>query len=181
MNGMNTVDTPPPTLLEQLSLLLWPQGEPSTVDQVYWLLDGARDPAIVELLERSPLASRCLYSGPLTPRLRAAAPWLVHLTELSPASLALLQAGWGNAWGILIVAPKALSLDQLRLHCKKFLRVRTADQRLVMFRFYDPRVLAVFLPTCSERQYRALLGPTRRLIVELEQGRQWQVFEAGTL
>ena len=69
-------------------------------------------------------------------------------------------------------------MAQLRRHCKKFLRVRTEDHRVLMFRFYDPRVLSVFLPTCDARQYRALLGPMQRLLVEVDEGKALQVFEA---
>lgn len=164
--------------LERLPDLLWPGGDADD-QQVYALLDGARDPAILPWLERSGLACDCLYSGELIPRLKAAAPWLVRLPARAPASLALLDLGWGNAWGILLVAPADLSMDRLRRHCKKFLRVRTEDRRVLNFRFYDPRVLSVFLPTCDALQYRALLGPMRRLVVELDEGTSWRVFEPG--
>lgn len=175
---------PPPTPLERLPDLLWPLPDEASVsatpdDQVYALLDGARDPAILSWLERSGLECSCLYSGPLIPRLKAAAPWLVKLPARTPASLDLLELGWGQAWGILLVAPRTLSMDRLRRHCKKFLRVRTEDKRVLMFRFYDPRVLSVFLPSCDAAQYQALLGPLRRIVVEVQEGDDWLVFEAG--
>ena len=167
--------------LQRLIELLWPADAPAPPDQVYMLLDGARDPALVDWLEHSGLHCDCLYAGPLIPRLKAAAPWLARLEADAPASLELLRRGWGQAWGILLVAPAGLSMDQLRRHCKKFLRVRTEDRRVLMFRFYDPRVLSVFLPTCDAEQYRALLGPLRRLVVERDEGATWQVFEQGAL
>ncbi|WP_110970214.1 DUF4123 domain-containing protein [Pseudomonas huaxiensis] len=179
MSEENTETVPPLSALERLPALLWPEDSESPDDQIYWLLDGARDPAIVALLERSGLESSCLYSGPLIPRLKAAAPWLVKLTPGAPASLDLLRRGWGKAWGIFIEVPAQVSIDQLRRHCKKFLRVRTEDRRVLMFRFYDPRVLGVFLPSCDSAQYQALLGPMKRLVVEQEEGNGWQVFSAG--
>lgn len=164
--------------LERLPDLLWP-GDEAGDEQVYALLDGARDPAILPWLERSGLECSCLYSGELIPRLKAAAPWLVRLPARAPASLELLALGLGKAWGIFLVAPPELSMDGLRRHCKKFLRVRTEDKRVLMFRFYDPRVLSVFLPTCDAAQYRALLGPMQRIIVETQDDDDWRIFEQG--
>ncbi|OLS64325.1 DUF4123 domain-containing protein [Pseudomonas putida] len=160
------------TLME----LLWPDTDEAAHEQLYYLLDGARDPAILKWLERSGLERECLYAGALIPRLKAAAPWLVRLPARAPVSLELLELGWGKAWGILLVAPAQLSMDALRRHCKKFLRVRTEDRRVLNFRFYDPRVLSVFLPTCDEGQHKALVGPLRRIIVEVDDGADWQVF-----
>lgn len=161
--------------------LLWPEDEAPREHQVYLLLDGARDPAILAWLEGSRLERDCLYAGVLIPRLKAAAPWLVRLEAGCAESLELLGLGWGKAWGIALRVPARVSMAELRRHCKKFLRVRTEDRRVLMFRFYDPRVLSVFLPTCDAAQYRALLGPVQRLVVELGEGETWQVFEAGGL
>jgi len=171
-------ENPPlPITPQRLADLLWPDTDATAHEQVYALLDGARDPAILAWLERSTLECQCLYSGPLIPRLKAAAPWLVKLPATTPTSLELLGLGWGKAWGILLVAPAELPMDSLRRHCKKFLRVRTEDKRVLMFRFYDPRVLSVFLPSADAGQYQALLGPLRRIIVERDEGADWQVFE----
>jgi len=175
---MNEPMPPDPSVLPRLCSELWPDTGDAD-HEVYWLLDGARDPVILPLLQRSGLPTDCLYSGPLTPRLKAAAPWLVRLAAGSPASQALLEAGWGKAWGILLVVPAALSMDQVRRHCKKFLRIRTEDHRVLLFRFYDPRVLSVFLPGCDQAQYRALLGPMNRLLVEQQGGEAWRVFGQG--
>ncbi len=163
--------------VEDLIELLCLAGDEAPDEHWYCLLDGARDPAIVKWLERSGLERECLYTGVLTPRLNAAAPWLVRLPLGDPASLELLGLGWGKAWGILMAVPASLSMAGLRRHCKKFLRVRTEDKRVLNFRFYDPRVLSVFLPTCDAAQHKALLGPMRRVLVEVEEGARWVVFD----
>ena len=38
---------------------------------------------------------------------------------------------------------------RLRHHLKGFLRVRGESGQKMMFRYYDPRVLRVYLPTCN--------------------------------
>jgi hypothetical protein len=39
-----------------------------------------------------------------------------------------------------------------------------------MFRFYDPRVLAAFIATCSRKQLDDVFGPVRRFMVEANSG-----------
>ena len=49
-----------------------------------------------------------------------------------------------------------------------FLRVRSeADQKLI-FRYYDPRVLRAYLPTCNAVELRTVFGPVRRYLIEAE-------------
>lgn len=155
---------------------LWPAGVDGSGTQVYWLLDGARDADITRMVRYSDLKFWCLYSGELTPRLRAAAPYLVQLDPESPTTLKLLSRMWGRACGILAVAPATLNMARVRLHFKKFLRVQTEDGTRLIFRFYDPRVLSVFMPTCTPEQFNTLLGPLNSLLVELDEGARWQVF-----
>ncbi|WP_248803816.1 DUF4123 domain-containing protein [Pseudomonas sp. MWU13-2100] len=163
--------------LDPLMTLLWPNAEDLSGDAVYWLLDGARDPEIVNSVRRSGLEFSCLYSGQLTPSLEAAAPHLVRLIPTSPSTRELLERGWGHAWGIFILAPPVLPMLVIRLHLKKFLRVRTEDKKLLMFRYYDPRVLSVFLPTCTDEEFTKFLGPLNRLLVELDEGARWNLFD----
>ncbi len=156
---------------------LWPSTDDSSGECVYWLLDGARDPEITESIRLSGLSFSCLYSGPLTPGLEAAAPYLVRLMPKARSTRALLERGWGRAWGIFILAPAALPMLAVRLHLKKFLRVRTEDKRRLMFRYYDPRVLSVFLPTCTDEEFMTFLGPLDRVLVELDEGTRWKIFD----
>lgn len=165
------------TALDLLMTLLWPHADDLSGDAVYCVLDGARDPEILKWLRLSGLKFSCLYSGELTPNLEAAAPYLVQLTPTSPSARELLARGWGRAWGIFIFAPAALPMPAIRLHLKKFLRVRTEDKKLLMFRYYDPRVLSVFLPTCTDDEFGKFLGPLNRLLVELDEGARWKLFD----
>lgn len=165
------------TTLQSLTSMLWPDGDSRTGQQVYWLLDGARDPAIAGLVMASALEYACLFAGELHPRLQAAAPYLVHLTPASAMAHALLQKGWGKAWGILALAAPDVTLTAQRLHFKKFLRVKTEQGKELAFRFYDPRVLNVYLPTCSADEFHTLLGPLAHLMAEIDDGHAIRVFE----
>ena len=47
----------------------------------------------------------------------------------------------------------------MRHHLRHFLEVKLPDDTQVYFRFYDPRVLRVFLPTCTPDDTNQFFGP----------------------
>ena len=163
------------TTMQSLTTLLWPEGDKAEGKQVYWLLDGARDPEIVSLLGASGLPHVSLFSGQLHPRLMAAAPHLVHFPQAAAATELLLRRGWGKAWGIFTIVGANVNMDQQRLHLKKFLRVQTG-QGTLMFRYYDPRVLNVYLPTCTADGFQTFLGPVARVVCERDEGKTARTF-----
>lgn len=156
--------------LQPLINTLWADDTELKDWHVHWVLDGARDPDIANLVRSSGLEHTCLFSGQMHPRLQAAAPYLVHLPPGSSATTELLKRGWGKAWGIFTIAKADITLAQQRLHLKKFLRVQTEDGKLLAFRYYDPRVLNTYLPTCTSEEFRDFLGPLARFIAESDGG-----------
>lgn len=170
------------SMLSKLTDALWPAGDTVRGPQVHWLLDGARDPEIYKLVRFGGLEYTCLFSGRLHPHLEAAAPYLIHLAAGSPTTNRLLRQGWGKAWGILTVAPADVTLVQQRLHLKKLLRVQTETGAVVAFRYYDPRILNRYLPTCTEQERRTVFGPLHALVAETDEGaglRQFRSDQAG--
>ena len=51
-------------------------------------------------------------------------------------------------------------------HFRRLLRVTGPGGKLLLFRYYDPRVLAAFLPTTDARQRAQIFGPLVRLVYE---------------
>jgi hypothetical protein len=138
-------------------------------EHLYMLADGARDERVVAELDASGLPVRCLFDGPLHPALAAAAPYIIALDADSPATLGLLSRAWGDAWGLFVTA--SLPLEPLRRHFRRFLRVADEDGRQLLFRYYDPRVLRVYLPTCTVTELEFVFGPVASFVVEDEGGR----------
>lgn len=149
-------------LRRQVELALWPQGE-QTSGTIWAVLDCARDARIFRHLQMSRLDYQCLYSGDLPTELRVVAP---HMVELSPRyrfTKTLLDEGWGNSWGIFVRIDDS---TRLRHHLRKLLTVRTEDGRRLLFRFYDPRVLRAYLPTCTADELEQVFGPISAIHAE---------------
>lgn len=155
-----------PSLSAWLTSQLWREGETSHDPQVFALLDGARDPIIETLVRSSALDYRCLYAGELAPSLSAAAPYLVHLIPRTEAGNTLLESSWGQSWGCFVVAPAQTTLDDLHKHFRSLLRVKDASGRILVFRFYDPRVLRTYLPICNAAECSQVYGPVSFLLAE---------------
>lgn len=156
------------SLAARLIAYLWPEGDLPTTPQVYALLDRARDRRIKAMIRLSRLEYCCLYGGRLSPVLERAAPYLVHLTPRASFTRDLIGMGWGQSWGILTVVPPDCSMQQQRRHFRTLLRVQTEEGRTLLFRFYDPRVLRIYLPTCTADEAALMFGPIPRLLAESE-------------
>jgi hypothetical protein len=152
-----------PATPEQLLEALWPSGaEPDGA--LYVILDGARNEGIYAATLESGCEYECLYRGELEPDLAEAAPYLLKLAKDHPFTYWLLAKGWGDSWGIFIRSDA--SLRDLRHHFRKFLMVYDPAVRPLYFRYYDPRVLRMYLPTCNANELQTMFGPVKSYLLE---------------
>ncbi len=134
--------------------ILWPDGPRQNV---WMIVDGARTIEVFRFLLACHLEYSCLYSGPLTPDLEMAAPYLVQLDHGYRDTHRLIRQAWGNSWGVFLRSDT--SLKKLRRHLREFLVVRDTKGTRMVFRYYDPRVLRMYLPTCTTSELRTVFGP----------------------
>lgn len=132
----------------------------------YAILDGASIPGLLDVLSTARDQRACLYRGELKPDLAARAPYLVHLRPDSPLTDWILSEGWGQHWGVFAKTPA--NLEILRRHFRTLLRVRDHSGKVLYFRFYDPRVLTLYLPTCNRQEIKAVYGPVTQFVAEDE-------------
>ena len=149
---------------QQLARMLWPGNARHSV---WAVVDAARDPAVYRALLASRLEFRCLYSGRLPQALEQAAPQLVELLPNNPLTEQMLGPAWGCSWGVFVTTAEP---DNLRHHLRKFLKVRDPAGRSLLFRYYDPRVLRIYLPSCRSDELAQLFGPIASFVVEGDRG-----------
>jgi hypothetical protein len=130
------------------------------------IVDGARDRRIFGTLLDSYLNYSCLYHGDIAPELELVAPYLVQLEYDDPYSIKLIERAWGNAWGIFLKCDSGM--ETLRRHLRTLLTVRDPKGDLLLFRYYDPRVFRVYLPTCWPEEVKTVYGPIDRFWIEDE-------------
>ena len=160
---------------EHATQVLWQlSGSPGQRRQsyVYAVLDAARDRQIYPRLRRLAATEliASLYQGRAATEYAVAAPYLICLGDTDRVFDWLWNEGWGNSWGVYVwslVAP-----DALRAHLRRLTFVRREDGARMLFRFYDPRVLAPFLPTCDAAQLREMFGPIQRYMMEYRDGEE---------
>jgi hypothetical protein len=134
---------------------LWPKG---FTRDAWMIVDCARDQRrIFRFLLGCHLEYSCLYSGPLAPALEMAAPYLLQLEYDNEDTRRLIELSWGNSWGVFLKS--GTSLNKLRRHLREFLIVRGPQGQRMAFRYYDPRVLRAYLPTCNSGELRTVFGP----------------------
>jgi hypothetical protein len=142
---------------------------------LFALLDAARAPAVPARLAEFKVEHVSLLAGEMGELLKDVAPYLARCPQDSPFTKWLLEEGWGNSWGIFVSAN--LSLEELRRHLKRFLLVKDEEDKKYHFRFYDPRVLRVFLPTCTPTEAAQFFGRIRQFLVEGDSAEELWIFE----
>jgi hypothetical protein len=133
----------------------------------YVILDGAQNETLVGALHADGAPPwRCLFTGELEPDMAVVAPYLVQLEFSSAFTRRLLAEGWGQNWGVFVTSETAL--PALWRHLRAQVTVYGPNLDPLFFRFYDPRVLRSYLPTCSPKQLADFFGPVDFFIAEDE-------------
>jgi hypothetical protein len=164
--------------LSALEQLLWGTGS----ERVYALLDGASVPGLLERLYTVPRPGfHCLLHGELPADVAHVAPYIVALERDTELADWVLAHGWGNHWGSYVLG--GCELRALWFHLRTLSIVYGPDGEPKLFRYYDPRVLRAFLPTCTSEQVVQMFGPAARFVVEGERPASALVFAqaAGSL
>ncbi len=133
---------------------------------VFVILDGASVPQLLAKLEIQRPDYFCLYRGELTPDMAAVAPYLVELRPETPFTDWIIARGWGNHWGIFALS--VADLRTMRAHLRTFLTVYDMEGKPLLFRYYDPRVLRLYLPTCNAQELQVVFGPVESYLLEDE-------------
>ena len=134
----------------------------------YVILDGAQNQTLLGALHADHAPPwRCLFTGQLEPDMAVVAPYLVELEHSSAFTRRLMAEGWGQNWGVFLTSQ--LALPALWRHVRQQVHVYGPDMESLFFRFYDPRVMRNYLPTCPAKQLAEFFGPVDFYIAEAEE------------
>jgi hypothetical protein len=131
---------------------------------VYAVLDGASIPNLIGALRELGPEYECLFTGELEPGMAEVVPYLVHLPPDASFTAWVMENGWGKHWGIY--ATSEADTRAMRQHFRSLLMVYDPDTKPLYFRYYDPRVLRVYLPTCNAGELQTVFGPVEYFLLE---------------
>lgn len=136
------------------------QGTPEQLRQfaaagyLYALLDANGHPAVPEKARQLGEHAISLFQGAEEEKHWDVAPYLFQVDH---ETLTWIQETlWNEAWGVFAMSRS--NLEDLRQHFRRFLLVELPDGERWYFRYYDPRILKVYLPACDEKELRQLFG-----------------------
>ena len=142
-------------------------------DRLYALVDGATaaDLAVTGRVFGHRLYT--LFEGDMATHVAHAGPILIPLERDALEFLDRWAEALGKNAGVLLQTPA--DLPELFAQLRHVFVVRDEEGQEYFLRFYDPRVLRGFLPTCTPAQRGEFFGPVRRYVLETEAGDGYEV------
>ena len=162
-------------ITEPMRRRLWQEAEDK---HAYALLDGAQNPQLLDWLYAPEGPEfRCLFAGELEGDMAEVAPYLVELQRETPFTEQLLGPAWCPNFGLLLTSADAL--PKVWRHLRQHTMVYGPDLEPLYFRFYDPRVLRGFLPSCNPQQLLNFFGCVDFFLSEGADGGPAQAWSIG--
>lgn len=93
----------------------------------------------------------------MTEALAAAASYLVSLSPDHQFLQNILCQGWGKNWCTFLFSNR--NYEDIYEHCLGNLLALTEDGETLLFRYFDPRILRVYLPSCTSEELTMFFGP----------------------
>jgi hypothetical protein len=134
--------------------------------RLYCVLDGASVPKLPMRLYETGTPNVCLFSGDLPADMQYVAPYLAYLGPGEKFTEWVLSEGFGKHWGIFLHT--RYSMNEMRKHFRSLVNVYDENANSLIFRFYDPRVMRNFLPTCNEKELETFFGKVDSFFAESE-------------
>ena|SRR5437868_14720769 len=136
--------------------------------RLYCVLDGASVPKLPMRLYESGTPNECLFSGDLAADIAYVAPYLAYLGPGERFTEWVLTEGFGKHWGIFLHT--RFSMNEMRKHFRSLVNAYDENANSLIFRFYDPRVIRKFLPTCTVEELGTFFGKVDSFFGESEDG-----------
>lgn len=130
--------------------------EAADAGSLYAVVDGCAAPALSNLARTlGPGRAACLYLGDAAANYGDKAPYLLRVDSALAATLG--DGASDPAWGCFVVS--SIGFEAVRRHLRGWLTVNSPEGEAWLFRFWDPRLLPIFLRASQPDELNAFFGP----------------------
>jgi len=161
VNKIDVDDGPPMPVYE----FLLEQAEKDQ-SELFGIIDSARNEDVFRHLIIGNVKYKSLFEGTMDEQSYGVSGFIVECKKESALFKWMTTEAWGDSCCIFFTS-KA-SFDELFKHFQKFNRVYLEGDEVVLFRYYDPRVLRVYLPTCNRGEVEVFFGELKAFYAEGE-------------
>jgi len=162
---------------ENISEFLLKQAESDDL-KLYGIVDSARNEEVFRYLILGNVKYKSLFEGTMDIQSFVVSGFLVECKKDSLLFQWLTTEAWGNSSCIFFTSKS--SFEELFHHFQQFNRVKLEDDKVVLFRYYDPRVLRKLLPEYNEIELDTFFGDVQSFFAESEDPDIIDVFQKRT-
>lgn len=141
---------------------------------LYAIVDAARSDEVLRLLAHGDVEHASIYQGQKLQRLLSVAPFLTRFEPEAAVCRWLIAEAWGRSCGMLLTS--AAAMPELVAHLASLVTAEDDHGVRDFFRFHDPRVLPLYLPTCTGDELNRFFGPVSRMMTESDTAERLLVF-----
>ncbi|EGE4656931.1 DUF4123 domain-containing protein [Salmonella bongori serovar 40:z35:-] len=139
----------------------------------YAIVDGAVEESLLDFLHQNNPPYCCLFPPPVQPDLIGISPYLLEVTQEVASWLTTKE----TPWGIYFYSYNKIHL--LVQHFRNYLWANIPEQsKPVLFRFYDPRNIWVWVNALTPLELYKFIEPVTRIITEYQEEKREDDFSA---
>lgn len=142
---------------------------------LYGIVDSARNDEVFRYLVTGDVKYKSLFEDTMDVKSYGVSGFLVECKKESPLFRWMTTEAWGDSCCIFFTSKS--SFDELFNHFQKFNRVYLEGDDVVLFRYYDPRVLRTYLPTCNRDEIETFFGKVNSFFAESDKPEIIHVFK----
>lgn|GEM_PF-829554 len=145
--------------------------------KLYGIVDSARNEEVFRYLILGNVKYKSLFEGTMDIQSFVVSGFLVECKKESLLFQWLTTEAWGDSSCIFFTSKS--SFEDLFHHFQQFNRVRLEDDKVVLFRYYDPRVLRQLLPEYNPIELDTFFGDVQSFFAESEDPEVVNVYQKG--
>lgn len=132
----------------------------------YFLADGARMNININKFNDFGAFPYSVFAGTDDALIADVGPFVINVDGNDLCKRWIIKESYGFSWGVYFLSEDIF--DKIMIHLQSLVTVIDEDGKELYFRYYDPRVLRFFLPTCDSEQLKEFFGPIDYFLCEDE-------------